>query len=91
MTYIQLNPMLHLAELFRSPIYLGVIPDWNIIVIAWAWATASLLFGWWNYLQERRIVLPTSFNSDQHKAQQPVILWKMFHSLPHPSGKNSLP
>lgn len=47
LTYIQLNPMLHLAELFRSPIYLGVIPDWNTIIIAWAWATASLLFGWW--------------------------------------------
>ena len=44
--YLKLNPMIFILELFRSPIYLGIIPGFKTILIAFSWSIFSLLFGW---------------------------------------------
>ncbi len=47
MWYIKLNPMNHLVELFRSPIYSGRLPDLNTMIIAAIMAISSLFVGLW--------------------------------------------
>jgi len=41
------NPMYWLVELFRAPIYLGIIPEWSMIWPSLIVCTAILVFGWW--------------------------------------------
>ncbi len=41
-----LNPMYHLLEIFRAPIYLGRLPGLDKIAIAAIMAMAALLIGW---------------------------------------------
>ncbi len=43
---IHLNPMTAIVELFRQPIYAGVVPDPATIGIAAAWAVGTALIGW---------------------------------------------
>jgi ABC-2 type transport system permease protein len=43
---MNLNPLYHLIEMFRVPIYAGVLPDGNAIMAATASAVVSLLVGW---------------------------------------------
>jgi ABC-type polysaccharide/polyol phosphate export permease len=44
---IRLNPMYHLINLFRVPIYAGQTPQLTEFAISGAIATITLLFGWW--------------------------------------------
>jgi len=41
-----LNPMYHLVEIFRTPIYDGSLPAWNQLAIAGISAISVLLVGW---------------------------------------------
>ncbi|MFZ5786325.1 MAG: ABC transporter permease [Acidobacteriota bacterium] len=43
---IRANPLTHLFELTRQPIYHGVLPDLSALVLASAIALAALLVGW---------------------------------------------
>ena len=49
---VNLNPMHHLIELFRAPIYLGALPGPNTILAAVASAVLSLLIGWWVFTRK---------------------------------------
>ncbi len=40
------NPMYHLINLFRAPIYEGRIPDLTEFLVSGLWAVTSLLIGW---------------------------------------------
>jgi len=44
---IELNPMFHLINLFRAPIYNGAIPPLNDFLLSGGIALATLLIGWW--------------------------------------------
>jgi ABC-type polysaccharide/polyol phosphate export permease len=45
--FLHVNPMSSIMQVFRDPIYRGVIPDGSTLLTAVAWAFGSLLFGWW--------------------------------------------
>jgi ABC-type polysaccharide/polyol phosphate export permease len=47
--YLNLNPVYNLLELFRVPIYNGVIPGPHTIIAAVVSAVVSLLVGWWAF------------------------------------------
>lgn len=47
--FMNLNPLFHLLELFRRPIYLGVLPGPNTIAAATASAVVALAVGWWAF------------------------------------------
>jgi ABC-type polysaccharide/polyol phosphate export permease len=44
--YLNFNPMNSLIELFRAPIYLGILPELNTIITASILGVASSLVGW---------------------------------------------
>jgi ABC-type polysaccharide/polyol phosphate export permease len=54
---IQLNPVYHLVELFRSPIYAGELPDPVHIAAASAYALGAVVIGWW-YIERSRGAFP---------------------------------
>jgi len=41
-----LNPMYHLLEIFREPVYDGVVPNWPTLAFGTAIALLTLLIGW---------------------------------------------
>ena len=41
-----LNPMYHMVNIFRKPLYDGVLPEWNELVIAVVIAVITLVIGW---------------------------------------------
>jgi ABC-type polysaccharide/polyol phosphate export permease len=43
---LNLNPMYHLLETFRMPLYYGTLPDWPTLVIAAGLAAGTLAAGW---------------------------------------------
>ena len=43
---LYLNPMYYLIDMFRTPIYDGILPSLNIIIIGTAVSLATLLVGW---------------------------------------------
>jgi ABC-type polysaccharide/polyol phosphate export permease len=43
---MQVNPMYYLVELFRLPVYEGVLPSLSILVISFGFAIGFLLLGW---------------------------------------------
>jgi ABC-type polysaccharide/polyol phosphate export permease len=45
--FLHVNPMSSIMQVFRDPIYRGVIPDGQTILTAVGWAVGSLLIGWW--------------------------------------------
>jgi ABC-type polysaccharide/polyol phosphate export permease len=45
-TLILLNPMTHLVEAFRTPIYQGAIPSGHVLIAATASGVGMLLIGW---------------------------------------------
>jgi len=47
---INANPMYHLLELFRAPLYNGWLPGPNTIAAAAGAAVMSLLMGWWFFI-----------------------------------------
>jgi len=50
--YLNLNPIYNLVELFRTPIYYGLIPGLNTILAAVIASVLSLLIGWWTFTQK---------------------------------------
>jgi ABC-type polysaccharide/polyol phosphate export permease len=44
---MNLNPLHHLLEVFRVPLYLGTLPGPNTFLAAAASAVAALVIGWW--------------------------------------------
>lgn len=44
-----LNPMYHLIEVYRAPLYIGWLAGPKTTVAAFVSATAVLLFGWWSF------------------------------------------
>jgi ABC-type polysaccharide/polyol phosphate export permease len=50
--YINLNPMHHLLELFRAPIYQGQLPGPNTLLAAAIAAVVSLVVGWWTFTRK---------------------------------------
>ncbi len=54
---VGLNPLVPFIELFRAPLYRGVVPEVNIIIGSFLWALFSVLFGlFYFYRQEKKIV-----------------------------------
>jgi ABC-2 type transport system permease protein len=47
-----LNPMYHLLELFRTPIYAGVLPSLETLAAAGTSAVSALLVGWWLFARK---------------------------------------
>jgi len=43
---IHLNPMYYLVEIFRQPVYAGVLPSWPMLAAGTAIALAALIAGW---------------------------------------------
>jgi ABC-type polysaccharide/polyol phosphate export permease len=43
---ILLNPMTHLVEAFRTPIYQGAIPSAHVLITATVSAVGTLVIGW---------------------------------------------
>jgi len=41
-----LNPMYHMVKIFRGPIYDGILPAWNEVIIAGLIAVSTLTIGW---------------------------------------------
>ncbi|HVT45201.1 MAG TPA: ABC transporter permease [Thermoanaerobaculia bacterium] len=46
---IKLNPMVYLLQLFRAPVYYGIIPTPQTIVLSVIMAAAALLIGWMTF------------------------------------------
>lgn len=42
-----LNPIYYLLEIFRQPIYAGVLPSFEMIAVASAIAVGAFVIGWW--------------------------------------------
>ncbi len=49
---IRINPMYHLVETFRTPIFQGTLPQPRMVVAAAVWGVGALVLGWWFF--ERR-------------------------------------
>lgn len=50
--YLNLNPLYNLLELFRAPLYAGVIPGPNTLLAAVASAGVALVVGWWAFTRK---------------------------------------
>jgi homopolymeric O-antigen transport system permease protein len=44
--FFHLNPMYYMVEIFRSPIYYGVLPAWPLLAVGIAIALVALTWGW---------------------------------------------
>jgi ABC-type polysaccharide/polyol phosphate export permease len=44
--WLSLNPMYHLIQVFRKPIYEGVLPSPELLVVSLVFAVAVLVTGW---------------------------------------------
>jgi ABC-type polysaccharide/polyol phosphate export permease len=53
-TLFELNPLFHLVELLRAPIYHGVLPDISHVLIGSAYALGALILGWRYFERSRR-------------------------------------
>ncbi len=54
MWLMTLNPMYHLLDIFRTPIYDGLLPDANSVAIAGVFALTTLLLGWYVFTSNAR-------------------------------------
>ena len=50
---VKANPLYHLVQIFRDPIYAGVWPDPTNVAVAALYAFAVAAFGWWYYERSR--------------------------------------
>jgi ABC-type polysaccharide/polyol phosphate export permease len=48
---IQLNPMAWMLELFRAPVYYGVLPDLTTLLAGTVAALTALALGWWSFMR----------------------------------------
>jgi ABC-type polysaccharide/polyol phosphate export permease len=53
-TLFELNPLFHFVELVRAPIYYGVLPDMDHVLIGCAYALGVLFLGWRYFESSRR-------------------------------------
>ncbi len=44
--FFHLNPMYYLVQIFRTPLYEGVLPDWQLIAVGAVIAVFTLILGW---------------------------------------------
>jgi ABC-type polysaccharide/polyol phosphate export permease len=44
--WLSLNPMYHLIQVFRKPIYEGVLPSATLVVVSLAFAVVIFVTGW---------------------------------------------
>jgi ABC-2 type transport system permease protein len=49
---LMLNPMYFLLEMFRAPVFLGRLPDIEVIAIAAVISFTTLLVGWWYFTKK---------------------------------------
>jgi homopolymeric O-antigen transport system permease protein len=49
---IEINPMFHMVELMRLPLYDGVLPSLRTLLISCAWAAAALGIGAWTFTRK---------------------------------------
>ena len=49
---VELNPMYYFLELFRAPIYTGVVPPGDVWLKALLLATGMLILGWWYFTRK---------------------------------------
>jgi ABC-type polysaccharide/polyol phosphate export permease len=49
---VELNPMYYLVELFRAPIYAGVVPGLDVWLKGLGVAAGMLLVGWWYFTRQ---------------------------------------
>jgi ABC-type polysaccharide/polyol phosphate export permease len=49
---LDLNPMYHMVQLVRLPIFAGLVPDLRTTLIATAWAVGTLLLGGWVFTRK---------------------------------------
>ena len=47
-----LNPLYYLLEVFRQPIYLGMLPDLQTLAVASLLSSLTLIFGWWFFTRK---------------------------------------
>jgi ABC-type polysaccharide/polyol phosphate export permease len=50
----ELNPLFHLVELVRAPIYYGTLPSLDHVLIGTAYALGALVLGWRYFERTRR-------------------------------------
>jgi ABC-type polysaccharide/polyol phosphate export permease len=48
----RLNPLYHLLEVFRHPIYLGKLPDASTVAVACLLSFLTLILGWWFFTRK---------------------------------------
>jgi ABC-2 type transport system permease protein len=51
---VYLNPVYHMVQLFRAPIYEGVLPDGSNVLAAVLFAVGILVLGWWFFENTRK-------------------------------------
>ncbi len=44
---IKMNPMYHMVQCWREPIFNGTLPSMTSILVATSWSVGILLLGWW--------------------------------------------
>jgi ABC-2 type transport system permease protein len=49
---VDVNPMFHMVELMRLPLYDGVLPSLRTLLISCAWAAAALAIGAWTFTRK---------------------------------------
>ena len=49
---VELNPMYYFLELFRAPIYAGVVPPGDVWLKALLLATGMMILGWWYFTRK---------------------------------------
>jgi len=49
---LDLNPMYHMVQLVRLPVFAGLIPDLRTTLIAAGWAVGTLFFGGWVFTRK---------------------------------------
>jgi len=53
--WFRLNPLLHLVDLFRAPVYRAEFPSLESWLISCALAAGSAAFGWWIFTRSQRV------------------------------------
>jgi ABC-type polysaccharide/polyol phosphate export permease len=49
---LTLNPMFHLIQTFREPVYYGVFSSWSTLLVASGFSIGMLLLGWWVFTRQ---------------------------------------
>jgi ABC-type polysaccharide/polyol phosphate export permease len=52
--FVYLNPVYHLLQLFRAPIYAGTLPDAVNVLASTGFAAGIVIIGWWFFEASRK-------------------------------------